>query len=183
MRRTGRSADTALSPQARRLFATLTAGLLLFAGPLVALLASPAARFVDTVLTELAVALVASSLYFFWRTRRLLGGFTAIAAISTAWALLSLSFATLSTSCPGFSASKPCSTAQLAANALLGALLPLVPVILLYPAKLTFTALRGLWRSGQKLASAKAPSTPKVQKKKTPAPKQSSGSLRGRLKR
>ena len=95
------------------------------------------------VLTELTVALVAASVYFFFRTRRLIGGFTSIAALSSAWTLLSLLLAAASSSCPGFSTTS-CTTAQLAANALLGALIPLVPVVLLYPARLIWKAFKSL---------------------------------------
>jgi hypothetical protein len=111
--------------------------LILAAGPLAALLAPPHQATMLAVVIEISCILLVVSWYLYATLRRRLrlGTMTSMLVISMSWAILYALLALTSPRCPGFDQTTSCSPRQIAANALVGLLLPLVPAALLLPVR------------------------------------------------
>ena len=139
---TRRVADSWRALRPVRLVIKVT-GLLAF-GPLCALLVPNAHTVRFAALCDLAASLVVASGALFVLLRPLLGFFSSFAALSALWGLLGLISAASASTCPGFNSHAACTTPQLAANTLLGALLPLVALLFVLPFSAQSTLRRSL---------------------------------------
>ena len=105
--------------------------------PVVTLLSPPDQRTYIFVSTECAVIVVALGWFTYRQLTPRLGRLTATAAVAILFGITAGVLSALSPRCPGSATS--CSTKEIAAQSLLGLLLPVVPAVAFFP-------LRAMWR-------------------------------------
>jgi hypothetical protein len=117
------------------------------AAALVGYLTSPPSLHASaTALSALAALLISSSVWAFYWLRGRLSLATSIAAISVIWAGLSALTGLLASQCPGVTSAHPmaCTPREVAGQAGVGLLLPLVPALLFLPARAIWRAIRSI---------------------------------------
>jgi hypothetical protein len=134
----------------------------------------PNLRTAATVISGLAAFLIALSILLFIWLRRRLALLTAVAALSLLWAALSALTAAISSTCPGVAGDAArCTPQEILAQAGVGLLLPVIPAILILPARSIFRTTRLMIKRVRTMSATPA-------QKATVASKESSKAATGR---